>query len=230
MSDKHTPDMYKDHRQRLRKTASENGAASLDNYKLLELFLFGVLPRIDTYPLAHRLLDRFGTLDGVFSAGEEELREVEGVGPKTAAHITSAGAVITKTVLENLTVVPLDSETTAFPVLLWLLRNAPTDTALVLALDGKYNYTGHRILPPGAVVGEYSSQIKRLCGTGAKRIVFAHRHPEGAMRPTPDDVKVTDMLERCCEEMGTILAGHYIVAGNKVVSVITDEYLRAKNG
>lgn len=228
MAGKHTPDMYKNHRQRLRRTAAENGAASLDNYKLLELILFDAIPRIDVYPLAHRLLDRFKTLDGVFSATEEDLRSVDGVGPKTAAFITNVGAVVTRIVVDHLTAVPLDSETAAFPVLLWLLRNAPTDTALIVALDEKHNYTAHRLLPPGAVVSEYASQINRFAGAGAKRIIFAHRHPGSAKKPTPDDFKVTDMLDRYCDGMGIILVGHYIVAGNKVISVITDEYLRAK--
>ncbi len=230
MADKHTPDMYRNHRQRLRRAAVENGMSSLDDYKLLELFLFGVLPRIDTYPLAHRLLDRFKTLDGVFSANKEELTAIEGVGEKTAAHITDAGEVITRAVVERLTRVPIDSEAAAFPLLLWIMRNAPTDTTAVVALDDRYGYVGNWLTEPGRVVKDYKDRIKRAHDVGAKRIIFAHRHPTGADKPTPDDVAVTDSLDKYCEEIGVILVGHYIVTGKKVISVITDEYVDRKYG
>ena len=231
MADKHTPDMYKNHRQRLRRAAAENGAESLDNYKLLELLLFDALPRIDTYPLAHRLLDRFKTLDGVFSANKEELTAIEGVGPKTAAFIERLGALVTRSVLDEMTKAPLDSETAAFPVLLWLLRNAPTDTTLVVALDDNYGFIEYSLMPPGHDVKDYKKRIKRAGDAGAKRVIFAHKHPDRAPRPTPDDVKVTELLDEYCEKLGVILVGHYIVVGGKkIVSVITDEYLKDKYG
>ena len=44
------------------------GAELLEDYELLELLLFYSIERIDTKPLAKRLLDRFGTLGDVFAA------------------------------------------------------------------------------------------------------------------------------------------------------------------
>ena len=124
MSDKHTPEMYVNHRRRMREAALRRGAGGLTDCKLLEIFLFESLPRIDTYPAAHYLLERFGSLDKVFTASREELLSVHGIGPKTADHIMTTGRLITEAVLEKFTASPLDSEYRTAPVLLWLMRDA----------------------------------------------------------------------------------------------------------
>ena len=49
-----------------------------------EMLLYYAAPRGDTNPAAHALLKRFGTLDGVFSAPETELRKIDGVGEAAA--------------------------------------------------------------------------------------------------------------------------------------------------
>ncbi|MBR6917762.1 MAG: hypothetical protein IKN38_06215, partial [Clostridia bacterium] len=94
MADKHTEKMHKDHRTRLRTQAERDGVSSLETYTLIELYLFDILPRIDTYPASHRLLDRFGTVDGIFSAKREELLEVFGIGPKCADHIKTTSEMV----------------------------------------------------------------------------------------------------------------------------------------
>ena len=71
------------HRQRL-KTEFLARPDSFPDHKLLELLLFYANPRSDTNPLAHELLDRFGSLAGVLDATPEELQKVKGVGEHAA--------------------------------------------------------------------------------------------------------------------------------------------------
>jgi len=61
------------------------GKKPKDERKLQEQILCG-LPGVSTV-LCKRLLEHFGTVANVFSASEEQLREVKGVGKKLAAHI-----------------------------------------------------------------------------------------------------------------------------------------------
>ena len=60
------------HRQRL-KTEFLARPDSFPDHKLLELLFFYANPRSDTNPLAHELIDRFGSLAGVLDAPPEEL-------------------------------------------------------------------------------------------------------------------------------------------------------------
>ena len=53
------------HRERVRQRYLETGLKGFDDVNVLELLLFYAMPRQDTNPIAHALLDRFGSLHGV---------------------------------------------------------------------------------------------------------------------------------------------------------------------
>ena len=75
------------HRQRLRERFLRGGPDDLAAHELLELLLGYAMPRVDVNPLAHRLIERFGSLSGVTEASVEELMSVSGVGEYTACLI-----------------------------------------------------------------------------------------------------------------------------------------------
>jgi len=62
------PSYLSDHRKRLRHRFLTGGAKAMPDYEILELTLFRIIPRQDVKPLARRLIDTFGDLNGVLSA------------------------------------------------------------------------------------------------------------------------------------------------------------------
>ena len=54
------------HRQRMKRRFTEYGIDNFDDVNVLELLLFFSNARGDTNPTAHELLNRFGSLAGVF--------------------------------------------------------------------------------------------------------------------------------------------------------------------
>ena len=56
------------HRQRLRERFLQEGLENFTQIQVLELLLFYCIPRQDTNPIAHALLNRFGSLSGVLEA------------------------------------------------------------------------------------------------------------------------------------------------------------------
>lgn len=68
------------HRQRLRQRFLASRARGLQEAELLELLLTYAIPRQDVAPLAHRLLERFGSLPNVLAASHNELTAVPGIG------------------------------------------------------------------------------------------------------------------------------------------------------
>ena len=81
------------HRQRVKAEFLARGLTGMPDYRVLELLLFYAIPQGDVNPLAHALLDHFGSLSAVFQAPYEELPKVKGVGPATATLIQLVPAV-----------------------------------------------------------------------------------------------------------------------------------------
>jgi DNA repair protein RadC len=75
------------HRERLWTRFLENGLDGFADHQVLELLLFHAVPRGDTNPIAHRLMQRFGNLSAVLEADPKDLARVEGVGAKVAAFL-----------------------------------------------------------------------------------------------------------------------------------------------
>ena len=60
--------LHAKHRKRMRKRFMETNAEGFSDHELLELLLFYCVPRKNTNDIAHRLLNRFGNFEGIFSA------------------------------------------------------------------------------------------------------------------------------------------------------------------
>ena len=65
------------HRQRVKQRFRAEGLEDFHEIHVLELLLFYAMPRVDTKPLARRLIDRFGSFAAVMEATPQELEEVE---------------------------------------------------------------------------------------------------------------------------------------------------------
>ena len=71
------------HREKLRERfIHDKGFENFEDHQILELLLFYANTRSDTNPLAHELLDHFGSLKGVLEARPEQLMQVKGIGPQ----------------------------------------------------------------------------------------------------------------------------------------------------
>ena len=95
--------LHKGHRTRMIQLFMRCGSRNLHDYQLLELLLYAVHQRRDTNPIAHRLIDKFGSIDNVFNAEEAELLKVEGVGSATVAFLKKSNEFIERLTEERLT-------------------------------------------------------------------------------------------------------------------------------
>ena len=85
------PAAHGGHRARMRQKVQSNGFEGLEPHEIIEFLLFYAIPRQDVNELAHRLIDRFGSVRGVLSAELPELEAVPGVGARTARWLALVG-------------------------------------------------------------------------------------------------------------------------------------------
>ena len=80
--------MHSGHRERIRERFLREGLQGFAPHEALEFLLCFAIPQKDVNPLAHSLIERFGSLSAVLEARAEELTQVPGIGPNAAALLT----------------------------------------------------------------------------------------------------------------------------------------------
>lgn len=211
------------HRQRLKEQFLNCGVGSFKPHQLLELLLFYAIPRRDTNEIAHRLLDQFGSLQGVFRAGAEELCGVEGMGLGAAALIRLVGdiSIITQQSETPDTVFKSAEDVGAF--FLDLLRGQKNELAYVACLDAKCKLLTCRCVSKGTVGNVSVSPrqvVEQAMYAGARSVVIAHNHPGGVAIPSKGDIYATGRIWKALNVLDIPLIDHIIVADNGYTSMV----------
>ena len=101
MPEKQPSGLHAGHRKRMREEFLRTGGAEMEEHRLLELLLFYAIPQGDVNPLAHLLVDHFGSLTGVLHATYDQLVKVKGVGHNTAVLLQLIPAVAARYMRQN---------------------------------------------------------------------------------------------------------------------------------
>lgn len=207
--------LHKDHRYRLRKRYELEGLWSFEDHNVLELLLFYVIPRRDTNVIAHRLLERFGSLWAVFEATESELCSVEGVGPSTAAFLRLCPKIAKCSDAKALEGTPFITDARFGSYFVNYFRFTPPESACIMFLDRDMNFVSLEHLTCGDVSSP-ECILERSVGSAAegkiKYAVLAHNHGDAGTVPTKQDISVTEEIRRGLLVRGIHLVAHYIVS------------------
>ena len=210
------------HRQRLRERFSNGGADAVPDYELLEMILFRAFPRIDTKPIAKRLLARFGSFAEVISAPPERLKEIEGVGSRAVEELK-----LIKTAAERLTKGQIQARPamSSWSGVLDYLRLAQgfdaREAFRILFLDKKNHLIADEVQGRGTVdhTPVYVREVvKRALELSATAIILVHNHPSGDPTPSRADIDVTKQIIDAAKPLGVTVLDHIIVGRHGNVS------------
>lgn len=211
------------HRLRAKEEFLARGLSGMADHKVLELLLFYAIPQGDVNPLAHALVERFGSLSGVFNAPYEELRKVKGVGDNTATLIHLLPAIAAKYLEQS---GELGGEMTSSwqfrELLVPLFLGARNEMVYLVCMDGKnklltYRMVGEGILDSVTIAARKILEIALACN--ASKVVLAHNHVSGIAMYSPDDVVTTREVARLLSQVSIELVDHFIVANDDMVSM-----------
>lgn len=217
------------HRDRVRRRFLESGLDGFADHEALELLLYYAIPQKDTNPVAHALLQRFGSLSGVFSAPVELLAQVEGVGERTAALLRLVPQIERKARLaEAKREVILDGRERIGNYLLELFARERNEAVYEICLDRKGKLLACKCLGEGsasAVNLDIRKLVENALLTSASSVVLAHNHPSGIALPSEGDQATTLQARTVLESIGVRLEDHIIVADGDYVSFSQSGYL-----
>ena len=210
------------HRQRMREKYLENGIESFKEHEALELFLFYGVPYKNTNPLAHNLLDDFGSLSAIFDAPPSLLREY-GLSDNLIAHIKLMPDMARLYMIDKANnpdkIVDMGNMCRFFQPLFFGMTE---EVMRLLLLDkkGKVLYSG--IISRGSI-NSTDVSIRKICELAlyynAKYAAIAHNHPSGLARPSDYDIDCTNKVFIALQLIGVRLLDHIIVADDDSVSM-----------
>lgn len=211
------------HRQRAKEEFLTRGLNGLADHRVLELLLFFAIPQGDVNPLAHRLVERFGSLSGVLNATYEDLIKVDGVGPNTAALIRLIPAVSARYLEQSGELGGEMVSTWQFrELLLPLFFAARSEKIYLICMDGKRKLLACRELgegSPDAVVITSRKVMETALSCNAVKVALAHNHVSGIAMYSPADVTTTRQIRGLLAQVGIELVDHFIVANDDMVSM-----------
>lgn len=211
------------HRERKKTQYRRGGGDAFADHELLELLLFYAIPRIDTNPLAHALLDRFGSLQAVFSASAEELEQVPGIGASAAVLISLVPALHRRALVSaaNREVI-LDTRSRIGAYFRELLSTEPREVMYQLCLDAKGRRRNVYKLGAGdvsSVTLNIRQIVENAINSKAAMVALAHNHPSGVPFPSPEDREATARIRDALEVIDVRLVEHVIVADDDYISM-----------
>ena len=216
--DKKKPHKGKGHRQRLRERFLSAGLDGFQDYEVIELLLTLGTPRKDCKDMAKAALLRFKTLQGVMEAPTHELCEVDGIGPKNSFGLKLIKAVSDRYLEKKLIrKSPVNNSKELFDYLYLSIRDKAREHFKIIFLDSKNRVISIETHSKGTLTS--SSVYPREVVDSALRhkaaaLIFAHNHPSGDPKPSPEDFAITKQLVFSGKVMGIVVHEHIIIGDN----------------
>ncbi|MBO5376774.1 MAG: RadC family protein [Ruminiclostridium sp.] len=208
----------------------EHGLDGLNDHQVLEILLFYAKPQGDTNPIAHRLIQHFGTLKGVLEADYEDLLRVDGIGENAASLIKFSQMFSGRYLCASC----FDGEVLHFGDTVALRRyyegvflGVKDEQIRAMLFDDELNMIKEQMLMEGTINKvELSTRkfadfvIKNNCS----RVVIAHNHPNGSCLPSSEDVEVTKYLADFLKVLEIELLDHIVVGRTGSFSMFTSKH------
>ncbi|MCK5805169.1 MAG: DNA repair protein RadC [Lentisphaeria bacterium] len=216
------------HRERLRARFLEDGLDGFEDHQVIELLLFHVIPRGDTNTIAHRLIQRFGSLAAVFEADPRDLAMVEGIGQRASAFISMIPQVTRRYFSDRVTRDRPQLTTTeaVADYILPLMAGRCEEVFYVLCLDTHCRMQYAALISEGTVKDAHVHPrhvVEAALRHRAASVVLAHNHPTGNAKPSRHDYRLTEKLAQVLGPLEIRILDHVIIAGE-------DWYSFARNG
>ncbi len=208
--------------ERPREKLLAKGAEALSDAELLAIFLRIGVQGKSAVDLARDLLNRFGNLGGIFSAGQSEISAMHGMGMSKYVQLQAIFEMVKRALEEEMQVRDaLSSPERVKDYLRLYLGNQARELFVVLFLDAQNRLVTSETLFAGTLTqtSVYPREVvKRALHHNAAGVIFAHNHPSGAAEPSHADEMLTRVLKQALELVDVRVLDHFIVAGNATLS------------
>lgn len=215
--------VHKNHRSRMRKKFRENGFDGFAEHEILEMLLYYSVPRMNTNPLAHRILGKYKTIANVFDASPDELMREVGVSEVTATLLSMVPKLAKVYETSKWERVDCLEDTDALgEYVVPMFKDKLNEELAMICLDANRCVHWSGIIIKGTIDRTEAYPriiVDEALKHKATRIVLAHNHPSGTLAPSVSDRESTEILAKLLKGIGIELLDHIIVSGTRYFSM-----------
>ncbi len=208
--------LHSGHRERVRQSFIDRGCtlSGMYEHQVLEMLLFYCQKRADVNPLAHKLLNYFGSLYNVLNADKAELSRF-GLSDNTIMLIKLSNCISTyseEVQYKNSRFTTLDS---IIDFSYKVLGKYTDEKVCVICLNVSQRLLHYECIDFGLPSkSEFPRRriIEIALHHNAVNLVIAHNHPSGVCSPSTQDINSTELLYQMLFDLNIRLVEHVIVA------------------
>jgi DNA repair protein RadC len=202
------------HRARLRGRLIEGGPDALLDHELVEYLLMLTIPRVDTKPIAKKLLREFGSFGGLLAADAEALSRA-GVSEAAIGALKIAQASALRLLKSKVAERPvLGSWQALLDYLHADMAHNPVERVRVLYLNSKNMLIRDEQMSEGSVdeAAVYVREVvRRALDCHATALILVHNHPSGDPAPSQQDIKLTRDIVEATRHLRISVHDHVII-------------------
>ena len=216
--------------ERPRERLIKRGARALSDAELLAIFLRVGVTGKSAVDLSRELLTRFGTLAALFSASQEDLCTINGIGPAKYVQLQAVIEMARRSFSEQMrTKSVLDSPKDVRDYLRLTLANLPHEVFVVVFLNTQNEVLVVEELFRGSLTqtSVYPREVvKRALACNAASAILAHNHPSGNTEPSIADKTLTKSLVEALKTVDVQVLDHFIVSPSSSMSFAEQGIMR----
>lgn len=203
------------HRERLKARFMKVGMDGLADHEILELLLFGGVPRKDTKPIAKAMIARFGSFEEAIAAPADQLRAFDHVGDGAVAIIKAVEAAAIRLAQKTVLKKPVISSWSALiDYCKTAAARAPEEQFRLMLLDRKNRLIDDVVMSEGTVdhTAVYVREVVKLAvAARASAVILMHNHPSGDPTPSRADIDMTKAIQAALKTIPIAVHDHLIV-------------------
>jgi len=214
--------IHRGHRERMRQRYLKEGADGFADHELVEMLLYYALAQGDTNPLAHKMIQEFGSLSTLIEADILDVSRLCGVKTSTAL-LFSLQREISKRCMQSRwrDRVVLNSVSKALVYCSSLFMYQNYEQFYTICLDSKQRFIHAAKVADGVIhqaVVHPRLVVEAAFKHQASGVILSHNHPGGSERPSFNDIALTTQLKELLLALDIQLVDHIIVADGKAFS------------
>ncbi|MEK7177258.1 MAG: DNA repair protein RadC [Patescibacteria group bacterium] len=205
--------------ERPRERLVKHGVESLSLQELLSLIFGRGVKGESVTSMSQKLITIFGSLDKLSEASIEELIKIKGLGLAKACQIKACFEISKRLVKEeslneNKSVI-IKTPKDLYPLLKEKIINFHKEYFMVVSLDNRNKIINIDIISIGTLNSSLihpRETFEAAIKNHAALIIICHNHPSGELKPSEDDLVVTNNLVKAGKLLGIEVADHLIIS------------------